>query len=205
MRHFPTLVLLVATGCAPDLRDWVQTSDQPPGSGRGDSDGDAANPGGTLDTGADLSEVREVQLDSSDHERWIHYDFERQGVVDSDLPWDFAAQRYQIKLNGGVSGDGEVLASILETSDWETVAVPDAGWRTDEADADGDGTPEYVFADWYDYNAETHVLTPRPLVYVLQSVEGRFFKLQILNYYDEAGTSGFLTLRWAELDDPASL
>ena len=202
MRTFLCTLLLTAAGCAPDLRDWVETSDEPANTSADGTDGTETNPDGELDTGADLFEDTEVMLDSSDYERWVSYDFERQGVVDTDLPWDFATQRYKIRLNGGASGDGKVVASILETSDWDTVEVPDDGWQTDEEDADGDGTPEYVFAEWYDYNIETHVLTPRPLVYVLQSVEGRFFKVQILNYYNEAGTSGFLTLRWAELDEP---
>jgi hypothetical protein len=45
----------------------------------------------------------------------------------------------------------------------------------------------------------THVLTPRAQVYVVRTAEGNAFKLEILAYYDDAGTSGMLTIRWAPL------
>lgn len=53
---------------------------------------------------------------------------------------------------------------------------------------------------WYDYDFMTHVLTPKPVVYVVRTVEGNAFKLEVQGYYDEAGTSGIFTIRWAALD-----
>jgi hypothetical protein len=45
----------------------------------------------------------------------------------------------------------------------------------------------------------THVLTPRKLVYVVRGANGRYYKLEMLEYYDAAGTAGYPTFRWAPL------
>lgn len=48
----------------------------------------------------------------------------------------------------------------------------------------------------------TQGLTPRALAYVVRTAEGNAFELEILACYDDAGTSGMLTLRWAPLSAP---
>jgi hypothetical protein len=40
-------------------------------------------------------------------------------------------------------------------------------------------------------------LDRRAQVYVVRTVEGNAFKLEIVDYYDEAGTGGLFTIRWA--------
>ena len=48
------------------------------------------------------------------------------------------------------------------------------------------------------------MLSARPdLVYVVHTPEDSYFKVQILDYYDDAGTAGYLSLRWAPLAPPA--
>lgn len=197
----PAPILLLGA-CAPDLRTWVVLDDGPQASERSADSQSQPNPDGALDTGADLFDETELVIDATDYEAWVHYDFERRGVVEDDLPWELAFQRYVVQLNGGVSGDGGVEVAVVDTEDWDGVEVPADGWQTDAPDDDEDGVPERAFDDWYLYDSTSHVLTPRPLVYVVRSAEGRLFKLQILDYYDEAGTPGFLSLRWAELSSP---
>lgn len=197
------LLLALTTGCAPDLRTWVPMDDGAPKAG-GAADG-ALDPAPVLDTGLDLLPETTVTLDATDTEAWVSYDFERRGVVEPDLPWDLQVQRYQVAVNGGVSGDGGVRVAVLDgaafadVSGEDVAAMPADAWSTDLEDADGDGIPEYVFADWYDYDSATHVLSPKPRVHLVQTVEGRVMKLVFEDYYDAAGTSGFLSFRWAEL------
>jgi hypothetical protein len=188
---------LSAVGCAPDLRDRLT---------RDDGDGDVETvQEGVLDTGADLSIPQEVVVDSTSETEWYLYDFERQGLVDEDKPWDIRLQRYRIQLNGGVNGDGGVVGVVLEDVDFDDVTeadVPpegDAAWRTDEADADGDGEDETLFIDWFDYDSSTHILSPKRRTTLLRSVEGTVVKFEVVDYYDDAGTSGFLSFRWAQL------
>jgi hypothetical protein len=75
----------------------------------------------------------------------------------------------------------------------------DAAWRTDEADADGDGEDETLFIDWFDYDSSTHILSPKRRTTLLRTVEGAVVKFEVVDYYDDAGTSGFLSFRWAQL------
>ena len=189
------MTLLV--GCAPDLRDRLT---------RDDGDGEVETvQEGVLDTGADLTIPQEVTVDSTSETDWHLYDFERQGLVDEDLPWDIRLQRYRIYLNGGVNGDGGVEGVVLDGVAFDDVTeadVPPAGdpaWRTDDPDADGDGEDETLFIDWFDYNSSTHILTPKLRTTLLRTVEGAVVKVEIVDYYDDVGTSGYLSFRWAEL------
>jgi hypothetical protein len=161
---------------------------------------------GTLDTGLDLTEAREVVVDATDEAAWQHYDFERVGLVDTDMPWDIAIQRFCVHLNGGFNGEGGVQAVVLEDTLFDDVTfddVPPAGdtaWITDVADPeDGYACSGAVFGDWYDYDSSSHILTPKPRVTVVRTVEGTPVKVEIIDYYDDAGSSGYFRFLWAEL------
>jgi hypothetical protein len=207
MRAVTTTFLLglsLATGCARDLRSWVETSNTPSASRSAADEAELATEG-SLDTGADLSVVTTVLIDATDYESFVHYDFERQGLVDAELPWDMRWQRYVVALNGGHSGEGEGAAQFLaEVPFDEVVEAPEDGWVVDAEDADGDGVDELAMNEWYDYDVSTHVLSPKPGTWLLRSAEGAHFKVELLDYYDDAGTPGMVSLRWAELDPPAT-
>jgi hypothetical protein len=121
------------------------------------------------------------------------------------LDWDLRFRRYHASGNGGSSGEGGVEVAALDGLTWEDLLqAPDGPWRQDAADADGDGEDEYPFADWYDYDDVTHQLSPADRLYVVRSVDGRYFKLQWLDYY-ALGPSGTLSLRWVEVEPPPGL
>ena len=40
------------------------------------------------------------------------------------------------------------------------------------------------------------------VVHVVKSAGGNCFKVQMLDYYDDAGTSGYVSLRWAAVAGP---
>ena len=146
-------------------------------------------------------------IDSTDSTSWVYYDLESSSVISqadvSEENWDIAFQRYIIKINGGVSGTGEVeiMSLVGEYSNFEEVALPTEGeWSTDLEDADEDGVPEYAFASWYDYDLATHVLSPADLVYIVHSVEGNFFRFRVLDYYSSQGNSGFMSFEFDILE-----
>jgi hypothetical protein len=72
--------------------------------------------------------------------------------------------------------------------------APTAGWTTD-TDEGG------IFDDWYLYDSVNHVLTAAPGVYALRDGEGGQWKLQLLDYYDAFGNTGYPSFRVAELGD----
>ncbi len=54
---------------------------------------------------------------------------------------------------------------------------------------------------WFDYQISGHGVTPFGHVYVLETNDGHCVKLQITDYYDETGESGFLSFSWDWLPD----
>ena len=51
---------------------------------------------------------------------------------------------------------------------------------------------EFVLGEWYNYDFATHVLTPKDVVYFIQTTDG-VFKFRVVDYYNESGESGFLS------------
>lgn len=125
------------------------------------------------------------------------------------VEWDLGFRRYYVITNGGASGSGGGAAARLPGIAWDAVTEPpETGWLADAPDIeeDEDTGPDTAFNggvdsvhDWYDYEASSHRLSPRDVTFVVRTVEGNFFKVEILGYYDEAGTPGVLRLRWARI------
>ena len=131
-------------------------------------------------------------VDATSYEEWVYIDLAFVDVVSGDDDWDLSAQRYEVALNE------DVRAQKIEDVAFDDMSVaPADGYLTDE-----DSDLDYVLGDWYDYNYVTHVLTPRDHFYVIETAEFEYYKLEFLDYYSDAGVSGFLTLRIAPLDSP---
>jgi len=141
-------------------------------------------------------------VDAQSMTEWTYADFETRGEVAATAAWDLRFQRFHISANGGVSGTGGVeLAPVIGVA-FAAATAPATGFVTDAADSDGDGLPDYVLDQgdgWYAYDAGTHVLTPRQVVWIVHTDGGATIKLEIKSYYDDAGTSGWLTLHWGTL------
>ena len=196
-----TLAAALALGaCAPDLGETL-------GDEGTNDDGGHADGGGPQVQHEDEGDgVTLSVIDASDDEVWVYLDLESgdQETVDDPLTsdaWDLGLLRFNIAINGGISGPGGMEAVLLEDVAFADVTeAPTEGWVTDAVDGDDENEdPDYALASWYDYDFMTHVLTPRPQVYGVRTVEGGTFKLEFVNYYDDAGTSGFFTIRWAPL------
>jgi hypothetical protein len=166
------------------------------------------DPGDQDDTGSH-SEIGagEAVIDATSQSDWVFLDLETAALVTPDDPadsplWDLGFRRYKAQLNGGVSGTGGMEAVPLPGVDYNTsLDVPTEGWITDQPDADADGDLEYALDSWFAYDSETHIVTPADLIYVLRTVEGSLVKLGFLGYYDQAGTPGYVHLRWGPLSD----
>ncbi len=195
-----TLAILVLGGCLPDL-DVVHTWD----------DGTPTPPPPTLDTGPfDTAEPLPIEgdlvVDATSYQSSVYIELD--GVphlVDETAPWDVRVKRFEIAVNGGVSGDAGVEVAFLpdvSLDDLET--PPQTGYATDAEDGpDDDELPDLVFGTWYDYDDSSHVLTPVPGAWIVHTSDAAYVALAIDDYYDDAGTSGVLSLRWKSIDgDP---
>lgn len=164
----------------------------------------------TTDTGGSASEVTagEAWIDATSSSDWAWLDLvagatveEPANPADSDV-WDLGLRRQAIQINGGVSGTGGMEVVPLAGVDYNTaIEAPTEGWITDQADADDDGDLEYAFDSWFEYDSGTHQLAAADITWVVKAVGGELFKLRVLDYYDEAGTSGMIHLRWGPLSD----
>lgn len=202
--HFLLLTALAGAGvlqgaCAEDLSKRLEPDAAPPEDGPIQVE--------VLGDG-----VRQALVDASGREQWIYMALERGNAVPAEaeadaMAWDLAFQRSDLKLNGGSSGSGDAAVAFLPGAAFdELTEVPaDATFRTD---TDADGMAEYVMSDgesdarWYSYDVTTHVLTPKDLVYVVRGANGSYYKLEMLDYYDSAGSAGHPLFRWAPLATP---
>lgn len=193
-RRWIWIVAIACTGC------FESIAPNKPDAGAG---ADAAPLGKyTTTRGADGTYMTIV--DSTSATEWIYGDFETGAEVDAMGPWDLRFQRFHISTNGGISGSGGVeVAPVSGVTFAQVTSAPASGWISDAADGDdANMDPDYAFEQgdgWYDYNPMTHVLTPKPLVWVVKTEGGSTIKLEILDYYDEAGTAGWFTLHWGPL------
>jgi hypothetical protein len=199
-----TLILCsLALGCAADLSDALDDAD---------TTAAASSSGGNVPAGAQIEHMDQGDgttitiVDASDAMAWIYLDLEsleQREVADPTMSdaWDLGFSRFNISTNGGTSGTGGMTVQVVEGATLDQVdASPNGEWIVDAPDGDDQGDdPDYALAGWYDYDFATHVLSPKPLVYLVRSVEGNTFALAVLDYYDDAGSSGFMKIHWKPL------
>lgn len=189
------LATILLAACAPPLEadDNGEHSMRPPSEAGPNIDNEV------LDDGS-VSTI----VDATAEDVWVYLDLETGREVEVADPltngeWDLGFRRFHVKLNGGVSGGGSMEAVFVPEVDLADLATPPAdGYVSDAPDGDDDNEdPDYVLRDWYAYNVMTHVLTPEAGVYVVRSVESGFhYGLEIVAYYDDAGTSGTVLFEW---------
>jgi hypothetical protein len=165
--------------------------------------GDAAVSGKHTTT-KNLDGTYTTLVDATSMTEWTHGDFETGAEVMAAGPWDLRFQRFHISTNGGSSGSGGVeVAAVSGVAFAQMTSMPATGWISDAPDGDDTNMdPDYAFEQgdgWYDYDATTHKLTPKPIVWAIKTNGGAGIKLEIVTYYDAAGTAGWLQLHWAAL------
>jgi hypothetical protein len=192
----PSILLALATfatACAPDLRtdhpfDGEQTTDELVTSedlGGGVTKLVVAATSKTSKVYVDLDGLREMKTEEA---------FATNG-------WDLNLKRFEIAMNGGSSNpEGVVRAAVLVDQDFDALTqAPADGYLQDGA--------ELVFnsveGGWYYYDLGVHrLITRQDLMYVVQTSDGAYKKLKMLDYYDSAGTPGMVSLKLADLAAP---
>jgi hypothetical protein len=150
-------------------------------------------------------------LDARASERWTFFDFSRGSVVEVPhqfgVDWDLAFQRHKILANGGATnpkGKGAIL-NLGEVAFDGMVEVPAEGYIEDTIAAinpEAITTENLAIKAWYHYNFLTHVLRPKPNVYVIRTADGRYAKMRIVSYYCDGGqASGCFTIEYVYQGD----
>jgi hypothetical protein len=185
---FASMLVALGGACSEDLA--------PAGGDAGTSGDDGAAAPGHVTTTPNADGSFTTSIDATSMTEWIGFDFASRAEA---AVGDLAFKRFEVELDGGVSGTGGVEIAALPGADFATVTrAPAAGYTSDTAEAlafsAGDG--------WYAYDPATHVLSARAIVYVVRSSEGAYFKLAFASYYDAAGTPGHPSFRWAAVAAP---
>lgn len=123
--------------------------------------------------------------------------------------WDIAIKRPSIRSNGGDSGTGKRTIAVVAGTSLDTVAAPSSGYASDDfttedcmLDAIGLGEPRSAFGEWYDYNIDTHVVTPKGEVYVVEREDGSRSAFRIVTYYGDTAMpmrGAFYQVEWKQL------
>ncbi|MGQ0506021.1 MAG: HmuY family protein, partial [Myxococcaceae bacterium] len=164
---------------------------------------DAGPPVGVTTAGnADGTRRSVVRAEYSELFAALDLDTER-SVPYEENAWDLAFSRFHIRSRGGASGDGGVQVAVVTDAGFDNVTAAQAQWREDQPDGDdAGGDMDTVFErpeSWFSYDVMKHLLSPQPWIYLVKSDQGLLYRVQIEGYYDEAGTPGILTLKWASL------
>ncbi len=124
------------------------------------------------------------------------------GATSQPSSWDlsFAVVDYQpspqapvIKDPVIIIGNGKTAAKVEAKSLEDVTTLPAASLFI----ADKDGF--YTTQGWYDYNPATHTVTPKEFVYVVKVDDTKNALIEITDYYDENGQSGYFTIHWKYL------
>ena len=150
---------------------------------------------------------------------------------ENNLGWDIACQRYHFRTNSGLSGSGIGGAYVDSVSTWTSelysnlTKVPDNSFFEKDTvvntfysviDTDGDGVDEHIFGlpgianpsletwGWIDIN-NNYTMNYTDNQFIVRSADGQsFYKLWAINYYNDDGTSGYITIYFENIS-PCSL
>jgi len=145
-------------------------------------------------SGAPFEAARTAVVDVSDGP--VPFDLETGNTVSDGDGWDLVFEGYDIRVNGGVSGDGaagavaagEPFDAITDASD-----VPAQVYAGDAFGGVFEAHP------WYRYNLEgNHQIWPTYDVYLIRDGDA-VYKVQLIGYYGPTGDTRQITLRYARL------
>lgn len=155
--------------------------------------------------------VFKTVVNATSTKEWVYFRFgDGKQTISTSINWDMRFKRFIIGTNSGTSGSGSSGVCNTNSTDFGAINSKDVctsfsidsiqnqtGSGTGFGDVNDSANP--ILFTWYNYN--NTILSSKGLIYVLRSSSGdEFYKIQILDYYSQAGTSGYLTFRWAKLN-----
>lgn len=144
---------------------------------------------------APFEATQTIELDASSGT--VYFDLES-GDVSDESDWDIMIEGFTMHVNGGVSGNGNAGAARFNGSfdaiTDDTELPPNNVYSGDTFGGVFEAHP------WNRYDLEgNHHIWPTYDVYLVRT-GSEVYKLQIINYYDDAGTARHITFRYAQLE-----
>lgn len=121
------------------------------------------------------------------------FSFRSESVTESETDWDIAFRGTTIAVNGGVQTgtndepqrNGNAAAAIVQGTFDDIISAENLEFSQDAEGAFA--IPAGSDNGWYNYNFRTNLVTPIPgVVLVIRTADGRFAKVEILSYYENA-------------------
>ena len=132
-------------------------------------------------------------VDASGNDAWQRFDFGVNSLVTSGDSWDVAFHRNHV-----TAGPGSAIADLGVVPFDSVAEAPADGYRRNGT-ASWESNP--AVGKWYDYSFISHLLTSRGHVYAVRTGDGRYAKLELLNYYCMGVGTACLTFRYAYQGD----
>lgn len=128
----------------------------------------------------------------------------------SSTAWDVAIKRSSLRINGGDSGTGERGLVVVQAASMNDVTTaPATGYASDDfttadcmLDSLPGGEPRSAFGEWYDYDPDTHAVSPKGEVYVIERTDGSRTAFRIATYYGDTAMpmrGAFYAVEWKQL------
>jgi hypothetical protein len=128
----------------------------------------------------------------------------------SATTWDIALKRSSLRINGGDSGAGKRTLAIVQAATLaEVTAGPASGYAADDFTSEDcmlvaqpAGEPMSAFGEWYAYDGQTHAVTPKDQVYVVEREDGSRTAFRIATYYGDTTNpmrGAFYGVEWKQL------
>jgi hypothetical protein len=156
-------------------------------------------------------QAQEFVINSTSSTAWKYFSFTKNDTVSVSDPatstdWDLAFQRYRVKTNGGISGNGKGSAANsykkLQAGFDMLKLIPDTTtFAVDQAIqiAVQQGYATYnvnpVLYTWFniELGANGTQIVPTDYVYIVKTATGKYAKVWFKSYYSATNVSGYVT------------
>lgn len=152
------------------------------------------------EAGENLTPEMKYTINASSITDWVYFDFSKGAVLNkvdrSSVDWDIGFRRGKIMSNSGESntaGKGGIF--VIKDVEFESVAETPESEYVIDIRKNAIETENPAADKWYIYNYMTHQLKPRKNVYIIRTADGKYAKMQIINYYCE-GVAGCYTIKY---------
>ena len=159
-------------------------------------------------------EAQTFEVNSTSSTTWKYFSFATNDTVTVADPatstnWDLAFQRYRIKTNGGLSGNGSGSAANSykkgQTGFDELTAIPDTTSFVSDASisiAVQQGYASYIvnptIYTWFtlEFATQGTQIVPSDYIYIIKTGTGKYAKVWFKSYYSATNQSGYVTFQY---------
>lgn len=164
--------------------------------------------------------VGTITIDASDYSKWVYFSFEEDTIVpitdfENSTDWDLGFHRYDLRVNCGMSGQGQGGSYATGETDFESVVTaPETNYSINdmiEISIDITSMPpvsetvpgDTVLAKWIDveFGQSGPIYSFSNEIFIVKTAEGKYVKIWLKDYFDDGANSGHVTMKYAYQPD----